>query len=164
LLLQSELADFYPVLDQLYETENPEKITRCLEEAYEAPIATVTDYLRNHGHVFFTVKEWLDYYRTKRFVLGTRIHGTIAAVLSGTPALLIVHDSRTLELAKTMNVPFIMKRDLDPSVPLPIAELYERALAHDFGAGFQHYWQGYVEAFRDCNLYSPLFNQQVSGT
>jgi hypothetical protein len=38
-------------------------------------------------------------------------------------------------------------------------EMSELALAHDFSTGFQHYWRGYAEAFRDSNLYSPLFDQ-----
>ncbi len=163
ILLQSELADFYPALERLEEAEDREKILSCLAEAYQAPAETVATYLRSHGHVFFTMEEWFAYYRSKRFVVGTRIHGTIAAVLSGTPALLIAHDARTAELAETMGIPFVMKADIDAAQPLPVAALYERALAHDFTPGFQRYWQGYSDFFADSGLYSPLIQQQETG-
>lgn len=37
--------------------------------------------------------------------IGSRIHGNIAAILAGTPALLLAHDSRTLELADHHAIP-----------------------------------------------------------
>lgn len=48
---------------------------------------------------------WMDYLSTFDFSFGTRIHGTIAALLAGTPGLLLAHDSRTLELADYHQIP-----------------------------------------------------------
>ena len=48
---------------------------------------------------------WMDYLSTFDFSFGTRVHGTIAALLGGTPALLLAHDSRTLELADYHQIP-----------------------------------------------------------
>jgi hypothetical protein len=49
---------------------------------------------------------WMDYLETFDFSFGTRIHGTVAALLAGTPALLLAHDSRTLELANYHDIPY----------------------------------------------------------
>ncbi|MEH3032506.1 MAG: polysaccharide pyruvyl transferase family protein [Aeromicrobium erythreum] len=40
------------------------------------------------------------------FAYGTRFHGNVAALLAGTPAMLLAHDSRTLELAEYHRMPF----------------------------------------------------------
>lgn len=48
---------------------------------------------------------WMDYLSTFDFSFGTRVHGTIAALLAGTPAVLLAHDSRTLELADYHQIP-----------------------------------------------------------
>lgn len=44
-----------------------------------------------------------------------RIHGTMLALQAGTPALCIVHDSRTEELCEIMKIPYIHARLLEES-------------------------------------------------
>jgi hypothetical protein len=48
---------------------------------------------------------WLTYLRDFDFSLGTRIHGNITALLAGIPAMVLAHDSRTLELADYHEIP-----------------------------------------------------------
>ena len=54
---------------------------------------------------------WIDDLRDFDFSFGTRIHGTIAALLAGTPAVVLAHDSRTLELARYFDIPHRLMRD-----------------------------------------------------
>ncbi|MFI1719590.1 polysaccharide pyruvyl transferase family protein [Streptomyces sp. NPDC020489] len=72
---------------------------------------------------------WIDDLRAFDFSFGSRIHGNIAALLAGTPATVLVGDSRTLELCRYFDIPHVpidkVPADLDP------ARLYEEA---DFGA------------------------------
>lgn len=56
---------------------------------------------------FYKISDWINYYKNRTFVIGTRIHGNILAIQSETPALPIVHDSRTKELCQTMKIPHI---------------------------------------------------------
>ena len=70
-------------------------------------------------------KTWFDHLATYDFSFGTRIHGNIAAVLAGTPALVLAHDSRTLELATYHSIPHRLLPDLEGRVD-PI-ELYADA-------------------------------------
>jgi hypothetical protein len=54
---------------------------------------------------FLDPSTWFDHLAQYDFSFGTRIHGNIAALLAGTPALLLAHDSRTLELAEYHEIP-----------------------------------------------------------
>ncbi len=62
-------------------------------------------YLRNYGRVFFDLKQWSDFVREQDGVIGTRLHGSILALNSGRPAVLIPHDSRTAEVASFAGIP-----------------------------------------------------------
>ncbi|WBB62950.1 polysaccharide pyruvyl transferase family protein [Streptomyces sp. WMMC500] len=91
---------------------------------------------------------WMAELREYDFAFGTRIHGNIAALLAGTPALVLCHDSRTLELCRYFGIPHEMlagmPADVDP------AELYQKA---DFGglhAGHQERWDRFAR-FLDRN-------------
>ena len=68
---------------------------------------------------------WIDDLRGFDFSFGTRIHGTIAALLAGTPAVVLAHDSRTLELARYFDIPHRLLRDVPPD--LDPADLYAEA-------------------------------------
>ena len=50
---------------------------------------------------------WKDIISKYDFIIGTRIHGSIIALSSGIPTLLLVIDSRTYELAEIFKIPYI---------------------------------------------------------
>ncbi|MGK5523067.1 polysaccharide pyruvyl transferase family protein [Micromonospora sp. URMC 107] len=68
---------------------------------------------------------WMDYLSGFEFAFGTRIHGTITALVSGTPGYLFAHDSRTLELARYFDIPHRVMRDVPADIDA--AQLYEEA-------------------------------------
>lgn len=49
---------------------------------------------------------WIDDLADFDVAFGTRIHGNVAALLAGTPAYVLAHDSRTLELARYFEIPY----------------------------------------------------------
>lgn len=67
------------------------------------------------------------------FSFGTRIHGNIAALVAGTPAYVLAHDSRTLELARYFAIPHRLMRDVPPDVDA--ADLYAEADYAAFNEG-----------------------------
>ncbi|HEY4608953.1 MAG TPA: polysaccharide pyruvyl transferase family protein, partial [Ilumatobacteraceae bacterium] len=94
---------------------------------HEVMPSEMYDRLHELGRVttFVDPQTWIEHLRSRQFVFGTRLHGVIAAVLAGTPAHLIAHDSRTLELARYHGIAHTLVRDLDAQIEP--AELYERS-------------------------------------
>ena len=69
-------------------------------------------YRTDRMRFFVDATTWIDTLRSRDLVVGTRIHGTIAGVLAGVPAILIAHDSRTRELAEFHAIPVVRKAGL----------------------------------------------------
>lgn len=88
------------------------------------------------------VPGWMDALAQKQISFGSRIHGNIVALLAGTPAIVLAHDSRTLELARYHEIPHFPIVDLAPEEATAEA-LYARADYTGFLEGhrarFEHY-------------------------
>ncbi|TDC52540.1 polysaccharide pyruvyl transferase family protein [Micromonospora sp. KC207] len=68
---------------------------------------------------------WMQYLSRFDFNFGTRIHGTITALVAGIPGYLFAHDSRTLELARYFDIPHRLMKDVPPDIDA--IELYDEA-------------------------------------
>lgn len=100
-----------------------------VDPADPRPIHLAHPLFRDDKVRFFTdPMPWLDFLATRDFSFGTRIHGNIAAILAGTPAYVLAHDSRTLELARYFEIPHRPMRRSDPMIDA--ADLYAEA---DYG-------------------------------
>jgi Polysaccharide pyruvyl transferase len=62
--------------------------------------------------LFVDPTPWIAHLRSVDFAFGTRIHGNIAALLAGTPAYVVAHDSRSLELARYFAIPHRLISDV----------------------------------------------------
>lgn len=71
--------------------------------------ADIWRYMKQSARMFFTKKAWDAFYDKEdiTFAFGSRFHGNMAAFRRGVPALWIVHDTRTKELAETLHLPHI---------------------------------------------------------
>lgn len=86
---------------------------------------------------------WVEYLQGREFSFGTRIHGNIAALLAGTPAVLLAHDSRTLELAQYHEIPYRLISEVEPSVDP--AQLLEQADYSDFHRNHGQRYQRFIQ-------------------
>jgi len=103
----------------------PENRLKVLAEA-GAPVTLDHPLIRQDRVRFFVDPQtWFVHMRGYDFSFGTRIHGNIAALLAGTPALVLAHDSRTLELAEYHAIPCRSIPELGEDVDA--AELYAAA-------------------------------------
>lgn len=77
------------------------------------PLQTTHPTFGQHRMVYHpTAWSWIRHLEDQDFALGPRLHGTVAATLAGTSAHLLVHDSRTLEIAEHHGLPHTLTDDL----------------------------------------------------
>ncbi|MFD9867890.1 polysaccharide pyruvyl transferase family protein [Streptomyces niveus] len=105
-------------------------------------------------------KTWMDELSTYDFVYGTRIHGNIAPLLAGTPSVVLVHDSRTLELCRYFGIPHRMlsatPADIHPQ------ELYDQADFSDMLNGHKERFDRFM-GFLDRNGLENTFQHGDGG-
>ncbi|MFD6419519.1 polysaccharide pyruvyl transferase family protein [Streptomyces sp. NPDC060194] len=104
---------------------------RDLSDPVTAPLTTIPTHPahpmfgEDKVRVYVDPQTWIGALRDMDFSFGSRIHGNIAALLAGTPAMVLCHDSRTLELCRYFGIPHRKltetPKDVDP------ADLYEQA-------------------------------------
>lgn len=110
----------------------------------------VTDPLLDSGRTDFFVDPttWVKWLAGRDVSFGTRIHGNIASLLAGTPAVVLSHDSRTRELADYHEIPHVQLQkqpdDVDPR------DLFEAADYSGFHATQEQRLQTYID-FLDQN-------------
>lgn len=141
-------------LNLLMYGEYPMTSTRVTEES-GVPI-TVDHPLVASDRVRFCLdpRTWFDFLAGYDFSFGTRIHGNIAAVLAGTPALVLAHDSRTLELADYHAIPHRVIKELDRIDPV---ELYAEAEWDTMAKRHPELWDRFA-AFLDRHGLDHVYN------
>ena len=107
---------------------------------------------------FLDPRTWIQHLTAYDFSFGTRIHGNIAAVLAGTPALVLAHDSRTLELAEYHRIP---SRTLTDPENIDAAALYAEADWEPLNRGHAERWQTF-SAFLARHRLSHVYEEGQS--
>jgi hypothetical protein len=119
---------------------------------------------------FVDPEPWMRYLGGFDYSFGTRIHGNIAALLAGTPATVLAHDSRTLELVRYYDIPHRTMQQVAPDTDA--AELYAEADFTAFNARHAERFDVFAEFLGDHGLrhvYQPgedpsRFDRQVAAT
>lgn len=89
------------------------------------PIHFDSDFVKANRVVGFVDQySWLNFLRTKEFSFGSRIHGTIANLLAGTPAFIFIRDERVAELVDFHNIPHMDLKDINDKTN--IFDLHEK--------------------------------------
>ena len=75
---------------------------------------------------FIDAASWMEALRNVDFVVGPRFHGVMLAIQAGTPGGVIAHDSRTLEMCQTMQIPVRHFKDIEVAItPDVLGSLFE---------------------------------------
>jgi len=127
-------------------------------------------YQQDRMRFFLDAQPWLEYLSDCDFAFGTRLHGNVAALLTGTPAVLLANDSRTVSLAEYHGMPH--RRFDDGSADVDAADLFAEYDPAQFNRRHGDCFAAYVD-FLDRNglahIYSPgnassEFDKRVEAT
>ena len=131
--------------------EIAESAYRAVEYFYRgvADDSELRKWVGRNIYTFWNVFDWLNGMRRYDFVIGTRFHGAIAALQSGTPAFVICHDSRTLEMCQFMEIPHI---NLPEVVQIDISSIYETLELASLDRRHQELFSKYIDFLRENNL------------
>lgn len=109
-------------------------------------------YMLTNARMFFRLEDWNRFYKEEgiTFSYGSRFHGNMASLRNGVPALWIIHDSRTTELAETLHVPHITIEQFaeikDPQ------ELLDYCTYDDLYANYHSLCENYVEFLEENHI------------
>lgn len=103
-----------------------------------------------------TAWSWIRSLRDVDFAYGPRLHGTVAATLAGTSAHLLVHDSRTYEVAEHHRLPYTLTEDLNT-----VKSAADLAARQDYTAFNEHYPElfGRFTAFLERNSLKTAYGE-----
>lgn len=91
---------------------------------------------------FTNVHSWFDYIRKNvDLSVGTRIHGSVAAILAGTPAIVLPYDKRVLELSEYHELPLFPYEAVNGDVTVydMLSKVDFNAMYKNHKARFNHY-------------------------
>ncbi|MCH5316959.1 MAG: polysaccharide pyruvyl transferase family protein [Eubacterium sp.] len=110
-------------------------------------------FFNDRARICVNVPSWLKLLQTVDFSVGTRIHGNVAAILAGTPALVIATDARVLELARYHNIPYIPENEFDFSKS--VKEVYRETDFTSVYRGHKERYENFVD-FLSVNGLTPV--------
>lgn len=110
----------------------------------------VAKWIKRKKKSFFHINEWKEFLAEFQFSMGLRFHGNVVALWNKIPSLFIVIDSRTEELARYFELPFIKIRDFDERKP--IEYYYELADCETFNKTYRKKYLKYREFLRKNSI------------
>ena len=115
-------------------------------------VQTTSEYFLHNTHYFINMQEWDEYLQKGNFTFafGSRFHGIVSALRNGIPGLLLVHDSRTLELAEYLHLPYITPEEFEHINTWD--ELIKRCNYTEFYEHYKLITKNYVEFLEENNL------------
>lgn len=129
--------DFVEQTDYMFSPEN------AADTAYYNYVSKWIDHKKK---LFFDVDEWKNYLADFQFSMGLRFHGNVVALWNRIPALFFIIDSRTEELVRYFNLPFLKMQDFDDRKP--IEYYYELADYTLFNSNYEKKFLKYQEFLR----------------
>lgn len=102
------------------------------------------------ARMFLDARTWVDFLRDYDYMLGSRIHGNVAAILGGTPATLISMDKRTHELGEFHEIPTIRRPELKDDDT--VVSVYERSDWTAFNKGLRGRYENFCRFFEENGI------------
>ena len=110
-----------------------------------------------HEIGFTNVPSWLEFLGERDISFGSRIHGNVAALISGTPAYIFAPDARILELARYHNIPHMEAKDINKKTD--ILEIFAQTDLLSAQKGHRERFDHYLD-FLEANGLEHVFGEE----
>lgn len=97
--------------------------------------------------------EWFTEIKNHDFVIGARLHGCIAALIQGIPAVMIARDIRVQEIAEFYKIPCIKYEDVGD---MTIEDIFEMAEYAEFNRLYKHRFDNFIKLMHDLKVEEHL--------
>lgn len=162
------IADAESSFDATYYPQDPEtlslmiwgysRLRSSLDKRLPAHVEH-KQFSENKAKFMLDTYTWIRTLRDEDLSFGPRIHGNIAAILAGVPAVLLAHDMRTLELAEYHHIPHFSPEESDGVTS--VADIIECVDYTEFNKKYPDYFReliGIVESFGLDHIYQEQWN------
>lgn len=106
--------------------------------------------LRNRGVFVKTFSEWFEIVGKSDFVFGPRLHGCVAALIQGIPAVMLARDLRVKEIAGFYDIPFLTYKEAGTVAKLE--SLHEKADYSRFEDTYKQRYSNFVSFVETLGL------------
>lgn len=100
-----------------------------------------------------TFDEWFKTVGEHDFVIGARLHGCIAALIQGIPAVMIARDVRVQEIAEFYKIPYIKYEDIGNKT---IDDIYKEADFTEFNNLYKYRFDNFMKLMSDLEIVDYL--------
>lgn len=153
---RKDIRDYYYIPQVIEEIKRmyvgipfPEKFATRIPDHFPGSMAHPS-YVQDKARTFINVKSWLEFLSQMDFSVGSRIHGNIAAVLSGTPAFVLVSDQRIKELVDYHHIQHMMLTDIKKETR--VFDLYQQADFNQVLEGHEKRFLHYLDFLKQNGL------------
>lgn len=106
--------------------------------------------LKQKGVFVKTFDEWFGLVGQSDFVFGPRLHGCIAALIQGIPAVMLARDLRVKEIADFFDIPFLTYKEAESA--RSIESLYDKADYSRFEGTYKQRYTNFVSFVETLGL------------
>ena len=109
--------------------------------------------IKENGLFPRTYDNWFNEIKEYDFVLGARLHGCIAAIIQGIPAVMLARDIRVQEIAEFYGIPCIRYEDIGN---MSIEDIFNQADYSVFNRLYSSRFDNFVKLLADLKVDSKL--------
>ncbi|MFT4802975.1 MAG: hypothetical protein ACI9YE_000161 [Psychroserpens sp.] len=115
--------------------------------------------IKENGIFADTFNEWFKIVGEYDFVLGARLHGCMAALIQGIPAVMLARDVRVQEIAEFYKIPYIKYEDVGGKT---IDEIYMEADFTEFNNLYKYRFDNFMKLLSELEILDHLsFEQSI---